>query len=127
MAYDSVSDYLTDVRVLLQDQVQPFRYDDPSLLTALNATLLEARRIRPDLFIPFLLDVPEFDTNDGTLVPMEQPFRLAIVHGIVGHALARDQEDIQDQRASVFMGTFNAMLVGPPNAMGRVRTGASNG
>lgn len=127
MAYDIVSDYLSDVRVLLQDTVQPYRYDDPSLLTAFNATLLEARRLRPDLFIPFLNDVPTYTTNDDTLVPIEQPFRLAIVHGIVGHALSRDQEDIQDGRATVFMGTFNTMLVGSPSAMGRVRSGGSNG
>jgi hypothetical protein len=127
VAYDTVSNYLADVRVLLQDLVLPYRYDDPSLLTALNATLLETRRIRPDLLLPFLNDVPEFDTNDDTIVPIEQPFRLAIVHGIVGHALARDQEDIQDQRATVFMGTFNTMLVGPASAMSRPPAGGRNG
>ena len=45
---DTVQDYITDARVLLQDLISPYRYDDPSLLTALNVALLEARRLRAD-------------------------------------------------------------------------------
>lgn len=118
-AYDTVSAYLTDVRTLLQDTVQPYRYDDPSLLTALNATMIETRRMRADLFIGFLDEIPEFitegaddTTTNDQYVPIEQPFRLAIVNGICGHALGRDQEDIQDARATIFMGTFRFMLTG---------------
>ena len=49
--------------------------------------------------------------------------RLAFLHGMIGHALERDQEDIQDARASAFMQIFNTMLTGkqprPSQAMGR--------
>jgi hypothetical protein len=110
---ETVRDYVSDVRTLLQDTVRPHRYSDESILAALNVTLLEARRLRADLFIfrnggrvPMFMDI-----NDNRL-EMEEPFRLAIVHGIVAHALSRDQEDIQDNRAASFMGVFNAMLIG---------------
>jgi hypothetical protein len=43
---------------------------------------------------------------------MEPPFRLAFVFGTVAHALMRDQEDIEDSRASTFMAAFNSMLIG---------------
>lgn len=112
---NSVANYIADVRTLLQDMVPPYRYDDPSLLVALNLTLLEAKRLRSDLFVFNLAvrgQVQAFKTVDDTYVEMEPEFRLAILHGICGHALERDQEDYEDQRASAFLGMFNQGLVG---------------
>jgi hypothetical protein len=112
---DTVADYVADARTLLQDKIEPYRYDDPSLLVALNLTLLEARRLRSDLFV-FNLQVngqtQAFTEVDDTYVEMEPAFRLSILHGLVAHALERDQEDYQDQRSSAFMGMFTAGLVG---------------
>jgi len=113
----TVTDYVNDSRVLLQDLISPFRYDDPSLLTALNLTLFEARRIRPDLFVlrrraPGEPEVPQFNQNQGQPVPMEPQFRLGILHGMTGYALERDQEDIQDVRAAMFLATFASILTG---------------
>jgi hypothetical protein len=45
-------------------------------------------------------------------VPLEQPFRLAFVFGLVAHALTRDQEDVQDARATTFMNLFYDILLG---------------
>ena len=111
---ETVSDYLTDVRTLLQDSVQPYRYDDPSLLASLNTTLLEGRRLRPDLFVyeHGQDKMPSFSVNNATPVEIEFPFRLAFVFGTVAHALMRDQEDISDARATGFMHAFNSMLIG---------------
>lgn len=111
---ETVSDYLTDVRVLLQDTIAPFRYDDPSLLAAFNTTLLEGRRLRPDLFVykHGFDKMPSFSANNQTPVDIEFQFRLAFVFGTVAHALMRDQEDISDARASAFMRGFNSMLIG---------------
>ena len=85
------------------------------MLRALNLTLLEARRIRADLFV-YKLDVrgqvQAFTEVDGTSVDIEPQFRLAILHGLVGHALERDQEDVQDIRSTTFLGLFNAGLTG---------------
>jgi hypothetical protein len=113
---DTIDDYIDDARTLLQDTVSPYRYDDPSLITAMNVTLLEGRRLRPDLFVynrncgPG--GVQHFIGKDGTQLVMEPQFRLAFLHGMIGHALERDQEDIQDQRAAAFMAIFTTLLVG---------------
>jgi hypothetical protein len=111
----SVADYIADARTLLQDEVPPYRYDDPSLLVALNVTLLEASRIRADLFA-FNLNVrgqvQSFVENDDTYVDIEPPFRLGILHGLCGHAMERDQEEYADSRATAFLNMFNQILGG---------------
>jgi len=129
--YLTVGDYLKDVRTLLQDRIQPYRYSTPSLVHGLNLTLLEVRRLRPDLMVDYLDTVPQYDWEDaastlnpGTdannddddnptwfnTVPLEQQFRKAIVHGIAGYAMQRDQEDIEDERSTADVMTFENML-----------------
>ena len=80
---DQVPDYIADARTILLDTIAPFRYDDPSLLIAFNVALLEARRVRADLFVyadtTGAGGVPYYAANDTTPVPLEQSFRLAIV------------------------------------------------
>jgi hypothetical protein len=112
---NTVADYVAEARTLLQDIIPGYRYEDPSLLRALNLTLLEAKRLRSDLFVFNLAvkgQVQAFKVVDETKVKMETPFRLAILHGVVGHALERDQEDYEDQRATAFLGMFTQGLVG---------------
>lgn len=111
----TITDYINDARTLLQDTIAPYRYDDPSLLTGFNVSLMEGRRLRPDLFIFWCNsdgEVPMFATNANQPVPIEQQFRLAFLHGMIGHALERDQEDIQDARAGAFLKIFNDILLG---------------
>ena len=111
----TVAKLIADARVLLQDRIPEYRYDDASLLAALNVTMLEASRIRADLFV-YNFDVrgqvQAFSAVDDTVINIEPQFRLAILHGLVGHALERDQEDVQDARATTFLGLFNAGLTG---------------
>jgi hypothetical protein len=112
---NTVADYVEEARTLLQDIIPGYRYEDPSLLRALNLTLLEAKRLRSDLFVFNRVvrgQVQAFKKVDDTYVEMEPQFRLAIMHGIVGHALERDQEDYEDQRATTFLGMFTQGLVG---------------
>jgi len=123
--YNTVADYVADARTILQDLVPDFRYDDPSMLTALNAAMLEARRIKPELFVynwEVEGQVQAFKAVDETYVDIEPQFRLAIVHGLIGHALERDQEDYQDQRATAFLAMFTQGLVG--KALGAVVGGS---
>lgn len=117
-ALSTVQDYIIDARTLLQDQIQPYRYQDSELVTALNVAMFDARRLRPDLFLGDLVET-YFDTvgtfNVGSplrQVPVEYPFRLAIIYGMCAHALSRDQEDTQDIRAAAFMQLFEGKLVG---------------
>jgi hypothetical protein len=130
--FDTVGGYIRDVRTVLQDRVIPYRYSTHSLVRALNMALMDARRIRPDLFIGYLDAVPQFywsNAEDGAAnedgdaddddnptwqeyVPMDLQFRPAFVAGIVSYALTRDQEDIEDERATGFMKTFINTLTG---------------
>lgn len=111
-ALEAVEDYVTDARVLLLDTVIPYRYNDASLLVSLNTMLQQMRRLRPDLFVYTGDNVPAYTAVDDTVVPLETQFRLALVYGMVSHALARDQEDVQDVRATSFMGLFETLLLG---------------
>jgi hypothetical protein len=76
-ALKTITDYINDGRTLLQDTIAPYRYDDTSLVTAMNVALLEGRRLRPDLFIyrrckPGQHGVQYFQQNDGTDLEMEE-------------------------------------------------------
>ena len=115
---NTVQSLIDDARVLLLDEVRPFRYDDPSLLVALNTCLLEARRGRADLFVTRWggNTVPYYNAVSGEPFCMEAQFRLAFVYGTVGHALKRDHEDVQDDRATTFMDQFYHILGMTPPA-----------
>lgn len=114
---ETVSDYVSDARTLLQDVITPYRYLDAELVIALNVTLIDTRRLRPDLFLgdgttTTLDDVQSFDAVDTTVVVMDQGFRLAVLYGLLAHAIARDQEDIQDQRSAMFLKMWRDKLMG---------------
>ena len=110
---ETVQDYVQDARTLLLDKIAPYRYSDPSLLVALNLALLEGRRVRPDLFVyKYGSQVPAYGAVSGEVVPIEPQFRKAFVYGLAAHALARDQEDVQDQRSNTFMSVMMSILTG---------------
>jgi len=113
---NGVGDYIADARVVLQDTIQSYRYADDQLVIALNLAFLDGKRLRPDLFIsekwePYptwtIADIPA-----NTVVPMEDTFRQAFVFGACAHAVARDQEDIEDERSMSHANVFNAILLG---------------
>jgi len=110
-ALDTVAKYVTAARVLLQDKVAPYRYSDDELCLALSLAMIEARRLRADLFIGRSDAVPSYTANDTTAVVFDQQYRTAILYYMVGHAQLRDEEDTQDARASVFLNKFAAQLL----------------
>lgn len=111
MTLDTVQDYVREARVLLQDQVSPYRYPDADLVSALNLGILTARRLRPDLFIG-VSTPPSFSVVDTTTFAMDVQYRVPFVYFIVGHAQLRDEEDTQDQRSAAFIGKFTQQLLG---------------
>lgn len=111
MALDTVQDYVTAARVLLQDTVAAYRYPDANYLRGLNFALLEARRLRADLFIG-VTTVPTYATNDSTAVAFDQNFRLALIYWMAGHVQLADEEDTEDSRAATFVQMFNKILLG---------------
>ncbi len=110
---NTVESIVADVRVMLLDKVRPYRYEDVEVLTGLNTALLEARRLRPDLFVTrYHNEVPSYQEVTGEPFCIEPQFRLAFVFGATAHALMRDDEDIQDERANSFLAKFHDLLVG---------------
>ena len=111
-ALETVQDYITESRRLLQDTVATaYRYPDVDLVDALNSGLMEARRLRADLFIP-KFDIPYFAPADLTKpVPMDQMYRNALLYYIVGRTQLRDDEPTQDSRASAFLQSYTAKLM----------------
>lgn len=107
---DTVENYVDAARVLLQDTVEEFRYPDADLLLALNLSVIEARRIRPDLF--FGTTAPSFSAVNSDAVSVDQQYRTAILYYIVGWAQLRDEEDTQDARAVGFLNRFTSLLTG---------------
>lgn len=112
MALDTVQDYLDRARVLLLDEVEPYRYETADLVEALNMGILETRRLRPDILSSFYRSaLPEFSASALTAaVPIDPQYRTAFVYYIVGNAQLRDEENTQDQRASAFLNKFVAMM-----------------
>jgi len=116
-ALDTLGQVLTESRRLLQDEIVPYRYPDADLADALNVAILEARRIRADLFLSQKFALPYFDTS-GTVdlaakFDMVEPqFRQAFVYYIVGRMEMRDDEQTQDNRAVAMLGTWKATLLG---------------
>lgn len=109
----TVNDYIKDARVDLLDTTSPYRYTDDELLRALNMALLEARRIRPDLYFGrWGSDVPYFAAVDSAPVPIEPQFRMGFVFGVVAYAMMRDDEDVMDARANSFYDKFYDILAG---------------
>lgn len=112
MALDTVQDYIDRARVLLLDQVEPYRYPTIDLVEALNMGILEARRLRPELLKSyFRSELPDFSgSNMAASVPIDPQYRVAFVYYICGHAQLRDDENNQDSRASAFLNKFVAQM-----------------
>lgn len=117
MALDTVGDFITRARVLLQDEVAPYRYETDELIASLNEAHLEAKRLRPDLYLrTFEQDLPDYtvegDSVEDTIPP---EFRRAFLYYIVGDAQLRDDEATQDARATIFLNKFVAQLLTLPS------------
>jgi hypothetical protein len=112
MALDTVQDYVTRARVLLLDQVAPYRYPDVDLVEALNEGIMESRRLRPDLMKDyFRAALPDFNTSGmSAAVPIDPQYRVAFVYYMCGNAQLRDEENTTDSRASAFLNKFVAQM-----------------
>jgi hypothetical protein len=113
MALDTVQDFVDRARVLLLDQVEPYRYPTLDLVEGMNLAILEARRLRPDLMRAFFRSsLPDFSTAAMTAsVPIDEQYRVAFVYYICGHAQLRDDENNQDARSAAFLNKFVAQLL----------------
>ena len=110
MALDTMGDYIAETRRLMQDEVTPYRYPDGDIIEAMNIALLEARRLRPDLFLGRHDNVPTISAA-GDAIVFEPMYRPSLVYYLAGRTQLRDAESTQDQRASALMNKFIAQLL----------------
>ena len=111
MTIRTVEGLIAQARVLLLDTIVEYRYSDDELLEALNISLLEIRRIRPDLFLLDPTTIPEYTTVDSTAIDVDIMYLNAVLHFVVGQAHLRDEEETTDSRASAFMSSFRSRLL----------------
>jgi len=113
-ALETVGQYLEEARRLLQDEDVPYRYPDDDLVDALNIGMLEARRLRADLFLP-LFDIPWVDPSGtidmDTKITLDPMYRQSLVYYIVGRAQLRDDESTTDNRAGALMTKFTQQML----------------
>jgi hypothetical protein len=110
---DTVANYVTEARAILQDTQVPYRYSDADLKNALGLGVYEARRLRADLFMDHVdTVVPDITsaTADATNVAIDKMYRLQLVHFMVGHVMKRDEEEASEARAGGFLGAFRTTL-----------------
>lgn len=111
-ALNTVEDYVIAARRLLQDEDDDgYRYPTTSFVDALNFGILEARRIRPDLFLARFANLPSYsaDTLDAQ-VAIDEQYRVAILYYVCAHLQMRDDEDVTDARAGAYLAKFNSQL-----------------
>jgi hypothetical protein len=115
MALDTVTDYVAQARALLQDKTHPVRYSDHDLIDALNLGLMEARKLRPDLYLgasPGLLTTPDIGGSAGDpMSTIDVQYRVPLLYFMVGHALERDEEDGSERRAMSYKQRFAGGLL----------------
>lgn len=106
---DTVNDYIVQGRVILQDQVAPFRYPDSDFIAALNLACQRAAAWRFDVFMGV---VPAFAlaTDSAAAIPVHM--RPAFVNYVVGQIEVREAETTDEARASSFLASFRAEMVG---------------
>lgn len=111
MALATVQALIDSARTLLQDKTAPYRFSDAEFIAALNVAVLEARALRPDLFITATA-LPSFTAVGDSTSPIDEMYRPAFLYYLVGHMQLRDDEETQDARASAFLTKFTSQLVG---------------
>lgn len=114
----SVGDVASQARQLLQDSNNAptggFRYTDAQMAFAINDGLSEMRRLRPDLFLSYGLDValPVYTTADAnaTVLPISDSYFVALVNHVVARLSLREDEFSNDGRAVALLQAFSTSL-----------------
>jgi len=104
-----------EARVLLNDQIIDAntitRYTESQLLGYARQALVEARRVRPDLFLSNLTGAfPAFAATD--IVPLPEEYHVCLTDYVTHRAELRDDEFAVDGRAAGLYQKFKAGLMG---------------
>lgn len=113
----TVGQVISQARILLQDSNNAatggYRHSDNDLAFLVSEAVQEARRLRPDLFITYGLDVaiPVYTSGDlSTNLPLPDIYFTPIINLVVGRAQLREDEFSSDGRAATLMTLFSASL-----------------
>src|SRR6478609_505546 len=95
MALETVQDYITAAQTILQDEGVVRRYTNAELSEALGFGLMEARRIRPELFIFNAGGLPDIKrtTPVSTAIDLDPMYRYPFILFMVHWTMSRDEEE----------------------------------
>lgn len=113
MALVKVSDFLTEVKNLVQD-VDAVRYSAERYFTGLNVALSEAYRVRPDFFRSQPWNtIPQYSTGDeNDVLIWPAMYKQALLLYMTGYLELTDSEGNEDARAAALLQSFVANLKG---------------
>lgn len=106
----TLQDFISAARILLQDTTGAPRYQDEEFKLALTLSFDEAYRIRPDMFVK-LPETSYVGSPPETVVAVPRGYQSAFLYYMCGHVQLRDQEDTQDNRATIFLNKFTTQLL----------------
>jgi hypothetical protein len=110
---DTVQKIVDRARFFLQDETQPYRYSDDDFVEALNLGLLEAFRLRKDLFLTVETPTEYSSGSMADSITLGIEYRMALVYFTCGYVQMADEEDTQDARATVFLNKALSQLMTP--------------
>lgn len=111
MPLDTVGEYVSEARALLQDTATVKRYADTALKFALAMGVSQIKRVRPDLFIGITVPVLASTTVDTQALALDEPYRMALLSFVVGYVNLREEEGGNEQRAAMFMSGFATQML----------------
>ena len=106
---------IDDARVLLNDvvvdQTTVPRYTEAQLLGYARAALVDARRMRPDLFLSNMTTAFPAYTASST-VPIAEEYIIPLIDYVAHRAELRDDEFAVEGRAAALFSKFKAGMLG---------------
>jgi hypothetical protein len=115
MAKRTINDVLEQSRILLQDEVEPYRYKDAQLLDFFNSSLYELKRLRPDAWLgQYNTDLKLYTISDlNTEIPFGSIYFQPVVMYVTGYAELRDDEFAIDGRSATLLTAFARQISAP--------------
>ncbi len=111
--FDTVQKIADQARFYLSDRTEPYRFSDAQIVAALNQGLLEAYRLRKDLFLTVETPTEYSSASMSAAITFPIEYRMALVYFTVGYIQLSDEEETQDARATVFLNKGTSQLLTP--------------
>ena len=117
----TITQAIDQVREIIQDSHDPYRHPTEKLIQYFNDAILDAWRLRTDLFVvtsnrastwvePTMYTATDY--TDGTLFPLPSQYFTATIDYVAGMIGRGDDEFAVDGRAVVLMNRYSQKLIG---------------